>query len=541
MRDEEWNEAVVIPGFAVPRGFVVVKDVDDAEQARPAEGMPAGWTHIAVRRKKGNTFDKYWFSPMKSYKFNAEVKVRQFLAVLDQVGGDEVVAHRLYLKKGRNGGSGNPKTLAKSTNTHKASSSDGTLDILGSNECGERSIDVTNVVNDKRSPAERPRLPTKKPQKEVVMMVPRGFVVEQSPAVPTKKQPPELSMTTSAILSREWRAKKKKSMEEEVVESTKRRSGGGGESSSSIVGRCRQGLVVTPPPPSTYKGRDEVVDPRQATIAMVSTLELPKRKAFVNACNGIRTSSFLRNIDADGNENIERNIIISPPSNNANAAAAAGNTGGMKLVRVICGGISIKPPSIQQISGWSDEIDQREKPPSSQSGPFSDKFNWSPITLVRSPMKTIKKMKMTLPSVLEDEPLSFDEGAELIPSNICPYSDETGNKMSHGGVLTMRVLLPAVDESTCQEGGRTTHSTPAKSISKTMFSPITAPLLRESPRGITRTIHDDDNACTPNPIKYQNYSSSSGYTPNNTFFGSNESSPSVDMVDLLDCLGGMIA
>lgn len=537
MREEE---ALVIPGFAVPRGFVVVKDVDDAEQARPAEGMPEGWTHIAVRRKTGNSFDNYWFSPMKSYKFNAKVKVRRFLAVLDQAGGDEVVAYRLYLKKGRNGGSGDPKTVVtESTNKHKASTCAGTSDILGSNECGKRSIDVTNVVNDKRSPAERPRLPTKKPQKEEVMMVPRGFVVEQSPAVPTKKQPPELSMTISAIRSREWRAKMNKSREGEVVESTKRRSGGGVESSSSIVGRCRQGLVVTPPPPSSYKGRDEVVDPRQTTIAMVSTLELPKRKAFVNACNGIRTSSFLRDIDADGNENIERNIIISPPSNNANAAAAAGNTGGMKLVRVICGGISIKPPIIQQISGWSDEIDQRKKPPSSQSGPFSDKFNWSPITLVRSPMK---KMRMTLPSVLEDEPLSFDEDAELIPSNICPYSDETGNKMSHGGVLTMRVLLPAVDDSTChQEGGRTTHSTPAKSISKTMFSPITAPLLRESPRRITRTIHDDDNACTPNPIKYQNYSSSSGYTPNNTFFGSNESSPSVDMVDLLDCLGGMIA
>jgi hypothetical protein len=53
---------------------------------------------------------------------------------------------------------------------------------------------------------------------------PRGFVAEQSPAVPTKKQPPkkqppkkqphELSMTESAIRSREWRrAKKEESME----------------------------------------------------------------------------------------------------------------------------------------------------------------------------------------------------------------------------------------------------------------------------------------------------------------------------------------
>ena len=540
---------MIPPGFAVPRGFVVVNDVD--EQAIPAEGMPEGWTFIAVRRKTGNTNtrDKYWYSPKKSYKFNAAVKVRRFLAVLDQVGGDEDVAYRLYLKKGRNGGSGDPKTV---TNTHKASICASTLDI-GSNECGKRSIDVTNAVTDKRSPAERPRLPRKKPQTAVVMppvsMVPLGFVVEQSPAVPTKKQPPELSMTMSAIRSREWRAKKKKDREEEEVESTKRRDGGGGESSSSIVGR-RQGLVVTPPPPSSYKGRqDDVVDPRHTTIAMVSTFSnsrrptsTPKRKAFVNACNGIRTSSVLRDIDADGNENVERNIIISPPSNNANTAA--GNTGGMKLVRVICGGISIKPPNIQQISGWSDEIHQRKKPPSSsQSGPFSDEFNWSPITLVRSPMKPTKKMRMTLPSVLEDEPLSFEEGAALIPSNIYPYSDETGNNMSHGGVLTMRVLLPAVDDSTCpQEGGRITHSTPAQSISKTMFSPITAPLLHESPRGIMRTIHDDDdNACTPNPIKYQNFSSSSGYTPNNTYFGSNESSPSVDMVDLLDCLGGMIA
>ena len=177
MRDEE---AVVIPpGFAVPRGFVVVNDVD--EQAITAEGMPEGWTFIAVRRKTGGTRDKYWYSPKKSYKFNAAVKVRRFLAVLDQVGGDEDVAYRLYLKKGRNGGSGDPKTV---TNKHKASICAGTIDNIGSNECGKRSIDVTNVVTDKRSPAERPRLPRKKPQTAVVMpqvfMVPCGFVVEQS-------------------------------------------------------------------------------------------------------------------------------------------------------------------------------------------------------------------------------------------------------------------------------------------------------------------------------------------------------------------------
>ena len=95
MRDEE--VVVIPPRFAVPRDYVVVNDVD--EQAIPAEGMPEGWTFIAVRRKTGNTNtrDKYWYSPKKSYKFNAAVKVRRFLAVLDQVGGDARSLHTVYI------------------------------------------------------------------------------------------------------------------------------------------------------------------------------------------------------------------------------------------------------------------------------------------------------------------------------------------------------------------------------------------------------------------------------------------------------------
>ena len=66
--------------------------IDDTEaQPHHAKGMPEGWTQTIVCRKRGVIPDKYWFSPKESYNFNAEVKVRRFLAIQDQVGGDEVV------------------------------------------------------------------------------------------------------------------------------------------------------------------------------------------------------------------------------------------------------------------------------------------------------------------------------------------------------------------------------------------------------------------------------------------------------------------
>jgi hypothetical protein len=186
----------------------------DGAQAHPAEGMPEGWTIIIVPRNKGNggktrgvINDKYWFSPKQSYKFNAAVKVRRFLAVLDQVGGDEVVAYRLYLKKGRNGHSGDPKTV---TNKHKAPKRDGIL----VQKCKKRLINAAHAMKKTKS------------QETIVLppgfRVPCGFVVvyEGSPVEPKKnpmtKDPSEHSMTPSAIRSRQWRERQKqKRIEEE--------------------------------------------------------------------------------------------------------------------------------------------------------------------------------------------------------------------------------------------------------------------------------------------------------------------------------------
>lgn len=207
---------------------------DGAHQAHPAEGMPEGWTQILVPRKAGNRKagnvsktwysiqDKYWFSPKESYKFNAAVKVRRFLDVLDEVGGDEVHAHRLYLKKNRlylkksrSDGFENPKTFAASI------MSEAPTIHAGSNERKkERVINATHAMK------------KTKPQETIVLppgfRVPCGFVVvyEGSPVVP-KKNPSEYSMTPSAIRSREWRERHKetqKKIREEEGLSTNRKN-----------------------------------------------------------------------------------------------------------------------------------------------------------------------------------------------------------------------------------------------------------------------------------------------------------------------------
>jgi hypothetical protein len=196
----------------------------DGAQAHPAEGMPEGWTIIIVPRNKGNggktrgvINDKYWYSPKESYKFNAAVKVRRFLAVLDQVGGDEVVAYRLYLKKGRNGGSGDPKTVTNKhkaptvTNKHKTPTSAGTL----VHKLKKRLMNDATHAKKKTKSEETIVLPPG-------FRVPCGFVVvyEGSPVEPKKnpmtKDPSEHAMTPSAIRSRQWRERQKqKRIEEE--------------------------------------------------------------------------------------------------------------------------------------------------------------------------------------------------------------------------------------------------------------------------------------------------------------------------------------
>ena len=124
--------------------------------------------------------------------------MRRFLAVLDQVGGDEVIAYRLFLKKGRKAAS--IKRKAPTTSISDA----------GSKECEKRLINVNKNAMKKM-----------KPHQEAIVLppgfrVPCGFVVvyEQSPTMPTKN-PSELSMTPSAIRSREWRERQKNKNREE--------------------------------------------------------------------------------------------------------------------------------------------------------------------------------------------------------------------------------------------------------------------------------------------------------------------------------------
>ena len=220
----------------------------------PAEDMPEGWTKILVRRKTKDIYDKFWFSPKESYKFNAgawryiiillatiigavltpstdpltqlllsfailllhfsAVKVRRFLAVLDQVGGDEVTAYRLFLKKGWKVASIKRKAptsdgrrghaVDRAVAVHRPGISD-----AGSKECEKRLINVKNAMK------------KMKPHQEAIVLppgfrVPCGFVVvyDRAPTVPTNN-PSKLSMTPSAIRSREWRERQKKKNREE--------------------------------------------------------------------------------------------------------------------------------------------------------------------------------------------------------------------------------------------------------------------------------------------------------------------------------------
>jgi hypothetical protein len=91
---------------------MVGKKVDDVlntlERPRPgrprkydAEGLPPGWTTRLIQRKgPDQRHDPYWFSPNESYKFNSMANVKRFIACLETVDGDEVVAYELT-KKGK--------------------------------------------------------------------------------------------------------------------------------------------------------------------------------------------------------------------------------------------------------------------------------------------------------------------------------------------------------------------------------------------------------------------------------------------------------
>ena len=67
-----------------------------AAEKKEKEDLPSGWRVESKPRQKGNHVDKYFYSPVKGYKFPSEAQVRIFLSVLEQEGGDEVRAHQVY-------------------------------------------------------------------------------------------------------------------------------------------------------------------------------------------------------------------------------------------------------------------------------------------------------------------------------------------------------------------------------------------------------------------------------------------------------------
>jgi hypothetical protein len=151
------------------------------------------------------------------------------------VGGDEVVAYRLHLKKGRNGGSGDPKTV---TNKHKAP----TVTNKHKTPTVTNKHKAPTVTNKHKTPTSAGTLvhklkkrlmndathAKKKTKSEETIVLPPGFrvpcgfvvVYEGSPVEPKKnpmtKDPSEHAMTPSAIRSRQWRERQKqKRIEEE--------------------------------------------------------------------------------------------------------------------------------------------------------------------------------------------------------------------------------------------------------------------------------------------------------------------------------------
>ena len=82
------NEAELLLSCFVVQTMTPLIDDAEAQPLPPRECQKDGLKPCA--QQEGGYPDKYWFSPKESYKFNAEVKVRRFLAIQDQVGGDEV-------------------------------------------------------------------------------------------------------------------------------------------------------------------------------------------------------------------------------------------------------------------------------------------------------------------------------------------------------------------------------------------------------------------------------------------------------------------
>mmetsp|Transcript_34100 Transcript_34100/g.71784 ORF Transcript_34100/g.71784 Transcript_34100/m.71784 type:complete len:322 (+) Transcript_34100:169-1134(+) len=61
--------------------------------AMPAEDLPPNWTFRQIPRSKGKILsDKYWYSPVKSYRFRSKREIMRFLDCLKRTNGDEGLA-----------------------------------------------------------------------------------------------------------------------------------------------------------------------------------------------------------------------------------------------------------------------------------------------------------------------------------------------------------------------------------------------------------------------------------------------------------------
>ena len=88
-----------------------------AAEKKEKEDLPSGWRVESKPRQKGNHVDKYFYSPVKGYKFPSEAQVRIFLSVLEQEGGDEVRAHQVYTENRKKK---NKKSSATDSNKKKS-------------------------------------------------------------------------------------------------------------------------------------------------------------------------------------------------------------------------------------------------------------------------------------------------------------------------------------------------------------------------------------------------------------------------------------
>ena len=71
--------------------------MDRRARSKFVEGLPTGWTTRIVPRKAQSrtNSDTYWYSPIQSYFFPSMAKVKRFLKMLEETGGDEVKAFQL--------------------------------------------------------------------------------------------------------------------------------------------------------------------------------------------------------------------------------------------------------------------------------------------------------------------------------------------------------------------------------------------------------------------------------------------------------------